>query len=123
MLITRPKSIRRNEMRGKRRTSSEVATSTTRAPDANGVGGEHAVGREQVAELQRARILSAMVREVSERGAANVSVAHVVARSGVSRRTFYEIFEDREDCFLAAFEEAIDRTTAVVVPAFEQSGS
>ena len=48
-----------------------------------------------------------MVQEVSERGAANVSVGHVVGRSGVSRRTFYEIFHDREECFLAAFDEAL----------------
>ena len=76
-------------------------------------------GRGQVAELQRARLLTAMVQEVSERGAANVSVGHVVARSGVSRRTFYEIFNDREDCFLAAFDEALGHAAAVVLPAYE----
>jgi AcrR family transcriptional regulator len=64
-----------------------------------------------------------MVQEVSERGAANVSVAHVVARSGVSRRTFYEIFEDREDCFLAALEDALKGVAAVVVAAYEEPGS
>ncbi len=90
---------------------------------ANGVaGGERFVGRGHVAGVQCARILTAMVQEVSERGAANVSVAHVVARSGVSRRTFYEIFEDREDCFLAAFDDALKSVAAVVVPAYEQSG-
>jgi AcrR family transcriptional regulator len=85
--------------------------------------GENGVGRGQVAEIQRARMLTAMVQEVSEHGAANVSVAHVVARSGVSRRTFYEIFEDREDCFLAAFDDALKHVAAAVVPAYEQSGS
>jgi AcrR family transcriptional regulator len=68
-------------------------------------------------------MLTAMVREISERGAANVSVAHVVARSGVSRRTFYEIFEDREDCFLAAFDEALKHAETIVVPAYAESGS
>jgi AcrR family transcriptional regulator len=77
----------------------------------------------QVAELQRARMLTAMVQEISERGAANVSVAHVVGRSGVSRRTFYELFEDREDCFLAAIDEALKQAAAVVVPAYEQEGA
>src|SRR6202035_4915675 len=57
------------------------------------------------------------------RGVGKVSVAHVVARSGVSRRTFYEIFEDREDCFLAAFDEAVGRVGAVVLPAYGQGGS
>ena len=80
-------------------------------------------GRGQVAELQRARLLTAMVQEVSERGAANVSVGHVVGRSGVSRRTFYEIFQDREECFLAAFDEALQHAAAVVVPAYGTGGA
>src|ERR1700722_18282837 len=90
-----------------------MATATVRRSD----------GRGQVAELQRARLLTAMVQEVSERGAANVSVGHVVGRSGVSRRTFYEIFHDREECFLAAFDEALSDVAAVVVPAFERGGT
>jgi AcrR family transcriptional regulator/DNA-binding MarR family transcriptional regulator len=65
--------------------------------------------RARVTDIQRARMLSAMAEVACERGAANVTVAHVVARSGVSRRTFYEIFEDREDCFLAAFDDALAR--------------
>ncbi len=80
-------------------------------------------GRGQVAELQRARLLTAMVQEVSERGAANVSVGHVVGRSGVSRRTFYEIFDDREDCFLAAFDEALQHAATAVVPAYGTGGA
>jgi AcrR family transcriptional regulator len=47
-----------------------------------------------------------------------VTVAHVVARSGVSRRTFYELFKDREDCFLAAFDIAIARASERVLPAY-----
>lgn len=60
-----------------------------------------------------------MVEVCAERGAANVSVAHVVARSGVSRRTFYAQFEGREECFLAALDLAMARIAARVVPAFE----
>ncbi len=63
--------------------------------------------RERVADIQRARMLTAMVELCAECGAASVTVAHVVARSGVSRRTFYEIFQDREACFLAAFEDSV----------------
>jgi AcrR family transcriptional regulator/DNA-binding MarR family transcriptional regulator len=75
--------------------------------------------REQVAELQRARILTAMVDECFERGVAGVSVAHVVSRSGVSRRTFYDVFSDREDCFLAAFERALSLAHERVLEACE----
>jgi AcrR family transcriptional regulator len=77
-------------------------------------------GRERVGEIQRRRMLAAMVEVAAERGAGNVTVADVVGRSGVSRRTFYEIFEDREDCFLAAFEESIERAAQQVVPAYRE---
>lgn len=80
------------------------------------------VGHEQVSDLQRARMLSAMVDVVSEHGASNVTVADVVGRSGVSRRTFYELFEDREDCFLAAFDRAVMRIAREVTPVFEGGG-
>jgi AcrR family transcriptional regulator len=79
--------------------------------------------RERLGELQRARILSAAFEVVCERGAANVSVAHVVERSGVSRRTFYEQFTDREDCLLAAFEQALAAASARVLPAYRSGGS
>jgi AcrR family transcriptional regulator len=68
-------------------------------------------------------MLGAMVEQVAEQGAANTAVSHIVARSGVSRRTFYEIFKDREECFLAAFDEAVQSAAAVVVPAYEQPGT
>jgi AcrR family transcriptional regulator len=74
--------------------------------------------RKQVADIQRARMLSAMVELAAERGAAATAVAHVITRSGVSRRTFYEIFEDREDCFVAAFDDAVERILEVVAPAY-----
>jgi AcrR family transcriptional regulator len=77
--------------------------------------GRNGLEREQIAEIQRVRILGAMVEEVAERGVASVTVAHVVARSGVSRRTFYEQFEDREACFLAALDDAISRASERVL--------
>ncbi|MCL2770136.1 MAG: TetR/AcrR family transcriptional regulator, partial [Solirubrobacterales bacterium] len=50
-----------------------------------------------------------------------VSVAHVVKRSGVSRRTFYETFDGREDCFVAAFEQALAFATERVVAVYDPS--
>jgi AcrR family transcriptional regulator/DNA-binding MarR family transcriptional regulator len=70
--------------------------------DARALGG--AVG---VAELQRSRMLSSAVRVVTEGGYGQMSVSRVTGGAGVSRRTFYELFEDREACFLAAFDQAI----------------
>lgn len=63
-----------------------------------------------------------MAEVCSERGAGNVTVADVVARSGVSRRTFYESFQDREECFLEALEEALAYATRQVLPVYEASG-
>jgi AcrR family transcriptional regulator/DNA-binding MarR family transcriptional regulator len=76
-------------------------------------------GRERMGEIQRVRILGAMVEVAAERGAGNVTVAHVVERAGVSRRTFYELFSDREECFLAAFDDGIARASRYVLDAYD----
>jgi AcrR family transcriptional regulator len=52
-------------------------------------------------------MLVAMTEACAEHGAAEVTVARVVQRAAVSRRTFYEIFEDREECLLAAVDHAV----------------
>ena len=80
-------------------------------------------GRSGVAEIQRARMIGALTEVARERGAGGVTVAHVVARSGVSRRTFYELFEDRDDCFLAAFDVAVERAAQRVLPAYNAGGA
>jgi AcrR family transcriptional regulator len=66
--------------------------------------GPHGLSRDEVARSQRERLLDAMTAAVAEKGFANTVVADVVARSGVSRATFYQQFTDKEDCFQAAYE-------------------
>jgi AcrR family transcriptional regulator/DNA-binding MarR family transcriptional regulator len=85
--------------------------------------GSRAVGVEQIAGVQRARLLSAMVDVACERGAGSTSVVHVVQRSGVSRRTFYELFDGWEDCFLASFEQALGFATERVLESHDQQGA
>lgn len=80
------------------------------------------VARDQVDEIQRSRVLGALRDVVAEQGVAGATVAHVVARAGVSRRTFYELFADREECFLAAFDQAVAVAIQRVVPVFEGPG-
>lgn len=75
-------------------------------------------GRERVIEIQRSRIVAAMVGECAKRGAGNVTVAHVVASAGVSRRTFYELFEDREDCFVGVFDDGVARAARYVLDGY-----
>jgi AcrR family transcriptional regulator len=62
-----------------------------------------------VSAVQRERLLAAMLRATAELGYREVSVQHVLDRAGVSRPTFYEHFENKEDCFLAAFDTAATR--------------
>lgn len=70
--------------------------------------GWHPLTREAVSACQRARVLDAMAQAVAEKGFASTSVADVVALGGVSRRTFYELFKDKDDCFLAAYRAGME---------------
>lgn len=103
--------------RGRAPSARMAPTAHTHPSQPNGIE------RQRVANIQRTRMLAAMFDVVAELGAANASVAHVVARSGVSRRTFYELFADREDCFLAAFDEAVGCAEERVTRAYEAAGA
>lgn len=75
-------------------------------------------GRGHVAEIQRARLLGAALEAIDANGYAGFTVAHVIQRAKVSRKTFYEVFLDREDCFAALFEQAIGRVGSRVSEAY-----
>jgi AcrR family transcriptional regulator len=87
------------------------------------IAGHNGLGRWRVTEIQRARILAAMVEVSAERGAADATVAHVVERAGVSRRTFYELYRDREECFLGAFDDAIARVSGQMLDGYDPTAS
>jgi AcrR family transcriptional regulator len=82
--------------------------------------GPSGLPRGQVTEIQRTRMLAAAVEAVEEVGYARMTVAEVIGRARVSRKTFYDVFADREDCFLAAFDQAVDSGGALVKAAYEQ---
>jgi AcrR family transcriptional regulator len=63
--------------------------------------------REQVAEIQRSRLLAGAVGTIDEHGYAHTTVGQIATRARVSRRTFYELFADREACLAALFEEVV----------------
>jgi AcrR family transcriptional regulator len=69
--------------------------------------GRHAAPREVVAESQRERMLVAMADAVATKGYANVAVADVIGAAGVSRRSFYEHFANKEQAFLAAYDAGV----------------
>jgi AcrR family transcriptional regulator len=66
-----------------------------------------ALPRERVAEIQRARLLTAAVGAIEECGYAGTTVGHITDRARVSRRTFYELFADREECLAAVLGDAL----------------
>jgi AcrR family transcriptional regulator len=70
--------------------------------------GRHKLDREAVVASQRGRLLWAIAQIVAEKGYVATTVADVVERAGVSRRTFYEQFPDKEACFLAAYDTGVE---------------
>jgi AcrR family transcriptional regulator len=69
--------------------------------------GRHGLSREEVVASQRTRILRALAETMAERGFVATSVAEVLRAAGVSRETFYQQFTSKEDCFMAAYDEAV----------------
>jgi AcrR family transcriptional regulator len=70
--------------------------------------GPQALPRAQVAAHQCERLMEAMVQVVDERGVVATTISDLVARAGISRRTFYEHFENKEDCLLATYDAAVE---------------
>jgi AcrR family transcriptional regulator len=58
-----------------------------------------------VAQNQRERLFGAMVASVASRGYAATRVTDLIKLSGVSRRSFYDLFPDKEACFRAVVRE------------------
>jgi len=80
------------------------------------------VSAKQPKRSQRERLLDAMIELMAQTGYQQVSIAQVSARAGVSRATFYEQFEDKEDCLLAAFRVAAERLLVQAPPMAASNG-
>jgi len=76
------------------------------------------MSRDDVERNQRARLYGAMIEAVHERGYPQTTVAHVIALAGVSRRAFYEQFDNKEECFLATYDIVVARARKVVLEAW-----
>jgi AcrR family transcriptional regulator len=72
-----------------------------------------------VTESQRNRIHQAMIEVVSERGYPETRVVDVIGVAGVSRKTFYELFDSKEDCFLAAYDVLLGNLLSEATEGFE----
>jgi AcrR family transcriptional regulator len=79
--------------------------------------GPHNLTRDDVLASQRQRMTDAVAAAVADKGYAAATVGDVVAGAGVSRKTFYEHFRDKEECFLAAFDAGVETLLAAIVAA------
>jgi len=70
-------------------------------------GGHHGLSRSEVETSQRGRIVGAMIRLVGVRPFHEVGVADLVATAGVSRKTFYQQFHNKEEVFAEAYDQAL----------------
>lgn len=74
-------------------------------------------------EEPAARILEAFTAVIAENGYAPTTIADIVARARISKRTFYEHFEDKEACLLAAYGHATAAMMAAMQAAFEATAA
>jgi AcrR family transcriptional regulator len=81
--------------------------------------GRHGLPPEVVARSQRDRLLEATMRIVAEKGYAATTVADLTKQAGISRTTFYELFADKEVCFLAAYDASVDALVRQISSAYE----
>lgn len=100
---------------------SEALALLTRA-DGRFPAGVRTLPADLVKAVQRERLLAAMIGVATEIGYNNLTVQNVLTRAGISRPTFYEQFNDKEDCFLAAFDAAAARMRARVEAACLDAG-
>lgn len=80
--------------------------------------GRHGLPRELVTRSQRERLLAAVVRVTAARGYDSTSVADILEEAGVGRESFYELFEDKKHCLLAARAILVEDLEATVSAAY-----
>ena len=108
---------------GTARAAAGGPSRKTRAVTPQLRSGRDGLPRARVSEIQRARMLWAAAEAVHEVGYSRLTVAHVIGRAGVSRKTFYALFADREGCFLAAFEQGLSQAGLRAGEAYERQSS
>jgi AcrR family transcriptional regulator len=85
--------------------------------------GAHGLTREQVEQDQRERLRSAMIELIAERGYPAVRILDLTQLAHVSRPTFYNLYADKEELLLSAYEDIAGRTTVRIAEAFSEGES
>ena len=81
--------------------------------------GRHGLSRDYVVANQRARILDATALVASSAGFDQMNVEAIISAAGVSRRTFYDHYANKEDAFLACYDQLADRLQSAVAESCE----
>jgi AcrR family transcriptional regulator len=81
--------------------------------------GRHGLPREFVAHNQRERLIAGLAEAIAENGYAGTTIAHITRHAAVSRRTFYEHFSSKDECFVAAYDTVMAELRERVAQAFE----
>lgn len=82
--------------------------------------GRHGLPREFVAHNQRERLIAGLAEAVAENGYGGTTIAHITRQAAVSRRTFYEHFASKDECFVAAYDTVMAELSERVGQAFEE---
>jgi AcrR family transcriptional regulator len=84
--------------------------------------GRHGLPRELVERSQRERLLAAVVPVTVANGYDSTTVADILGEAGVGRESFYELFDDKLDCMLAAHKALLDELEQRVQAAYAEEG-
>jgi AcrR family transcriptional regulator len=82
--------------------------------------GRHGLPREFVAHNQRERLIAGLAEAIDENGYSGTTIAHITRHAAVSRRTFYEHFASKDECFVAAYDTVMAELRERVGQAFEE---
>jgi AcrR family transcriptional regulator len=76
-----------------------------------------ALDRDTVLATPSGRLITSFVRLAADRGYDKVTIIDIVSLAGMSKRTFYEHFKDKEDCLLKAFDMTRSLLISAIVDA------
>ena len=83
--------------------------------------GRHGLPREFVVHNQRERLIAGLAEAIAENGYSGTTIAHITRHAAVSRRTFYEHFSSKDECFVAAYDTVMEQLQERVSAGFEST--
>jgi AcrR family transcriptional regulator len=83
--------------------------------------GRHGLPREFVTHNQRERLIAGLAEAIAENGYSGTTIAHITRAAAVSRRTFYEHFASKDECFVAAYDTVMKELQERVSAAFDEA--